>query len=178
MSKRVKQAVKEIRKYEEVKRDVKEGKKALNTKALDEFFAELEANPLAHLKDGFDPLAVEMKTAWLEMNRAKREVTVLIAQVDALLDKIAAIVFSMMENPLAGDDEMTMAIISDLQLRVDLLEDKIKDHTWDAEFYEWWLSEVKRDEFFAAEQRDELLSGEGNLETAKYCAGLERAYDE
>lgn len=178
MSKRVKQAVKEIRKYEEVKRDVKEGKKALGTKALDEFFAELEANPLAHCKDGFDPLAVEMKTAWLEMNRAKREVTVLMAQVDALLDKIAAIIFSMMENPLAGDDEMTMAIISDLQLRVGLLEDKIKNHTWDAEFYEWWLSEVKRDEFFAAEQRDALLSGEGNLETSKYCAGLERAYDE
>ena len=42
----------------------------------------------------------------------------------------------------------------------------------------WWLSEVKRDEFFAAEQRDALLSGEGNLETSKYCAGLERAYDE
>ena len=178
MSKRVEQAVKEIRKYEEVKRDVKDGKKALNTKALDEFFSELEKNPLAHCKDGFDPLGVEMKTAWLEMNRAKREVTVLIAQVDALLDKIAAIIFSMMENPLAGDDEMTMAIISDLQLRVGLLEDKIKNHTWDAEFYEWWLSEVKRDEFFAAEQRDMLLSGEGNLETSKYCAGLERAYDE
>lgn len=141
MSERVKKAAKEIRQYE-----------ASKTRAIDEFFMELEKNPYAGLPEGYDPLSVDIKEAWLEMNRAKREVTVLVSQVEGIMDKIAALIFSMMENPLC-DSEIVLATMEDLQTQVNLLEDKIRNNNFDVEFYEWWLHEVKRDDIFADECR-------------------------
>ena len=141
MSERVKKAVKEIRKYEESK-----------MRAIDEFFMELEKNPYKGLPDGFDPGAVQIKEAWLELNRSKREVTVLVCKVETLVKKMEALIQSLMEDP-TSDDEMVMDILKKMKLEVALLEDQIKNSTWDAEFYEWWLSEVKKDEFFADECR-------------------------
>lgn len=141
MSERVKKAVKEIRKYEESK-----------MRAIDEYFMELEKNPYTGLPDGFDPAAVQIKEAWLELNRAKREVTVLVCKVETLVKKMETLIQSMMEDP-ASDDEMVMDILKEMKLEVALLEDQIKNSTWDAEFYEWWLEEVKKDEFFLDECR-------------------------
>ena len=139
MSERVKKAVKEIRKYEESK-----------MRAIDEYFMELEKNPYKGLPDGFDPAAVQIKEAWMELNRAKREVTVLVCKVETLVKKMESLILSMMEDP-TSDDEMVMAFLKEMKLEVALLEDQIKNANWDAEFYEWWLSEVKKDEFFLDE---------------------------
>ena len=141
MSERVKKAVQEIRKYEESK-----------MRAIDEYFMELEKNPYKGLPDGFDPAAVQIKEAWLELNRAKREVTVLVCKVETLVKKMETLILSMMEDP-TSDEELVMDILKEMQLEVALLEDQIKNSTWDAEFYEWWLSEVKKDEFFMDECR-------------------------
>lgn len=141
MSERVKKAVQEIRKYEESK-----------MRAIDEYFMELEKNPYKGLPDGFDPAAVQIKEAWMELNRAKREVTVLVCKVETLVKKMESLILSMMEDP-ASDEELVMDILKKMQLEVALLEDQIKNTTWDAEFYEWWLSEVKKDEFFLDECR-------------------------
>lgn len=141
MSERVKKAVKEIRKYEESK-----------MRAIDEYFMELEKDPYKGLPDGFDPAAVQIKEAWLELNRAKREVTVLACKVETLVKKMESLILSMMEDP-ASDDEMTMDILKEMKLEVALLEDQIKNANWDTEFYEWWLSEVKKDDFFLDECR-------------------------
>lgn len=141
MSERVKKAVKEIRKYEESK-----------MRAIDEYFMELEKNPYKGLPDGFDPAAVQIKEAWLELNRAKREVTVLVCKVESLVKKMESLILSMMEDP-TSDEELVMDILKKMQLEVALLEDQIKNANWDADFYEWWLSEVKKDEFFADECR-------------------------
>lgn len=136
MSERVKKAVKEIRKYEESK-----------MRAIDEYFMELEKNPYKGLPDGFDPAAVQIKEAWLELNRAKREVTVLVCKVETILKKMESLILSLMEDP-TSDEELVMDILKEMKLEVALLEDQIKNANWDAEFYEWWLSEVKKDEFF------------------------------
>lgn len=136
MSERVKKAVKEIRKYEESK-----------MRAIDEYFMELEKNPYKGLPDGFDPAAVQIKEAWMELNRSKREVTVLVCKVETLVKKMEALIQSMMEDP-TSDDEMVMDILKEMKLEVAMLEDQIKNANWDAEFYEWWLSQVKKDEFF------------------------------
>lgn len=141
MSERVKKAVKEIRNYEESK-----------MRAIDEYFMELEKNPYKGLPDGFDPAAVQIKEAWLELNRAKREVTVLVCKVETLVKKMEALIQSLMEDP-TSDDEMIMDILKEMKLEVAMLEDQIKNANWDAEFYEWWLSEVKKDEFFLDECR-------------------------
>lgn len=141
MSERVKKAVQEIRKYEESK-----------MRAIDEYFMELEKNPYKGLPDGFDPAAVQIKEAWLELNRAKREVTVLVCKVETLVKKMESLILSMMEDP-TSDEELVMDILKEMKLEVALLEDQIKNTTWDAEFYEWWLSEVKKDEFFLDECR-------------------------
>lgn len=141
MSERVKKAVKEIRKYEESK-----------MRAIDEYFMELEKNPYKGLPDGFDPAAVQIKEAWMELNRAKREVTVLVCKVETLVKKMESLILSMMEDP-TSDDEMVMDILKEMKLEVALLEDQIKNTTWDADFYEWWLSEVKKDDFFLDECR-------------------------
>lgn len=139
MSERVKKAVKEIRKYEESK-----------MRAIDEFFMELEKNPYMGLPDGFDPGAVQIKEAWMELNRSKREVTVLVCKVETLVKKMEALIQSLMEDP-TSDDEMVMDILKEMKLEVAMLEDQIKNANWDAEFYEWWLKEAKRDEFFVDE---------------------------
>lgn len=139
MSERVKKAVKEIRKYEESK-----------MRAIDEYFMELEKDPYKGLPDGFDPAAVQIKEAWLELNRAKREVTVLVCKVETIVKKMESLILSMMEDP-ASDDEMIMDILKEMKLEVALLEDQIKNANWDADFYKWWLSEVKKDEFFLDE---------------------------
>lgn len=139
MSERVKKAVKEIRKYEESK-----------MRAIDEYFMELEKNPYKGLPDGFDPAAVQIKETWLELNRAKREVTVLVCKVETLVKKMESLILSMMEDP-TSDEELVMDILKEMKLEVALLEDQIKNAKWDAEFYEWWLSEVKKDEFFVDE---------------------------
>lgn len=139
MSERVKKAVKEIRKYEESK-----------MRAIDDYFMELEKNPYKGLPDGFDPAAVQIKEAWLELNRAKREVTVLACKVETLVKKMESLILSMMEDP-TSDEELVMDILKEMKLEVALLEDQIKNANWDAEFYEWWLSEVKKDEFFLDE---------------------------
>lgn len=136
MSERVKNAVKEIRKYEESK-----------MRAIDEYFMELEKNPYKGLPDGFDPAAVQIKEAWLERNRAKREVTVLVCKVETLVKKMESLILSLMEDP-TSDEELIMDNLKEMKLEVALLEDQIKNANWDAEFYEWWLSEVKKDEFF------------------------------
>lgn len=141
MSERVKKAVKEIRKYEESK-----------MRAIDEYFMELEKNPYKGLPDGFDPAAVQIKEAWLELNRAKREVTVLVCKVETIVKKMESLILSLMEDP-ASDDEIVMDILKKMKLEVALLEDQIKNTNWDAEFYEWWLSEVKKDDFFLDECR-------------------------
>ena len=141
MSERVKKAVKEIRKYEESK-----------MRAIDEYFMELEKNPYKGLPDGFDPAAVQIKEAWLELNRAKREVTVLVCKVETLVKKMESLILSLMEDP-TSDEELVMDILKEMKLEVALLEDQIKNASWDAEFYEWWLSEVKKDEFFIDECR-------------------------
>lgn len=141
MSERVKKAVQEIRKYEESK-----------MRAIDEYFMELEKNPYKGLPDGFDPAAVQIKEAWLELNRTKREVTVLVCKVETLVKKMESLILSMMEDP-TSDEELVMDILKEMKLEVALLEDQIKNANWDAEFYEWWLSEVKKDEFFIDECR-------------------------
>lgn len=141
MSERVKKAVKEIRKYEESK-----------MRAIDEYFMELEKDPYKGLPDGFDPAAVQIKEAWLELNRAKREVTVLVCKVETLVKKMESLILSMMEDP-TSDEELVMDILKEMKLEVALLEDQIKNANWDAEFYEWWLSEVKKDDFFLDECR-------------------------
>ena len=141
MSERVKKAVKEIRKYEESK-----------MRAIDEYFMELEKNPYKGLPDGFDPAAVQIKEAWLELNRAKREVTVLVCKVETLVKKMESLIQSLMEDP-TSDDELVMAFLKEMKVEVALLEDQIKNANWDAEFYEWWLNEVKKDEFFVDECR-------------------------
>lgn len=141
MSQRFKKAVKEIRKYDESK-----------MRAIDEYFMELEKNPYKGLPDGFDPAAVQIKEAWLELNRAKREVTVLVCKVETLVKKMESLILSTMEDP-TSDNEMVMDILKDMKLEVALLEDQIKNANWDAEFYEWWLSEVKKDDFFLDECR-------------------------
>ena len=141
MSERVKKAVQEIRKYEESK-----------MRAIDEFFMELEKNPYMGLPDGFDPGAVQIKEAWMELNRSKREVTVLVCKVETLVKKMEALIQSLMEDP-TSDDERVMDILKKMKLEVALLEDQIKNTNWDAEFYEWWLSQVKKDEFFWDECR-------------------------
>lgn len=141
MSERVKKAVQEIRKHEESK-----------MRPIDEYFMELEKNPYKGLPDGFDPAAVQIKEAWLELNRAKREVTVLVCKVETILKKMESLIQSLMEDP-TSDDEMVMDILKEMKLEVALLEDQIKNANWDAEFYEWWISEVKNDEFFVDECR-------------------------
>lgn len=141
MSERVKKAVKEIRKYEESK-----------MRAIDEYFMELEKNPYMGLPDGFDPAAVQIKEAWLELNRAKREVTVLVCKVETLVKKMESLIQSLMEDP-TSDDEMIMDILKEMKIEVALLEDQIKNANWDAEFYEWWLSQARNDEFFVDECR-------------------------
>ena len=141
MSERVKKAVKEIRKYEESK-----------MRAIDEYFMELEKDPYKGLPDGFDPAAVQIKEAWMELNRAKREVTVLVCKVETIVKKMESLILSLMEDP-ASDEELVMDILKEMKLEVALLEDQIKNANWDAEFYEWWLSEVKKDDFFLDECR-------------------------
>lgn len=141
MSERVKKAVQEIRKHEESK-----------MRAIDEYFMELEKNPYKGLPDGFDPAAVQIKEAWMELNRSKREVTVLVCKVETLVKKMESLIQSLMEDP-TSDDEMVMDILKEMKLEVALLEDQIKNANWDADFYKWWLSEVKKDEFFADECR-------------------------
>lgn len=139
MSERVKKAVKEIRKYEESK-----------MRAIDEYFMELEKNPYKGLPDGFDPAAVQIKEVWLELNRAKREVTVLVCKLETIVKKMEALILSLMEDP-TSDDEIAIDILKEMKLEVALLEDQIKNANWDAEFYEWWLSQVKKNEFFLDE---------------------------
>lgn len=135
MSERVKNAVKEIRKYEESK-----------MRAIDEFFMELEKNPEKGLPDGFE-MCLQIKDAWLELNRAKREVTVLVCKVETLVKKMEVLIQSLMEDPIS-DTEIVMGTLKEMQFEVALLEDRIQNTNLDAEFYEWWLSEVKKDEFF------------------------------
>lgn len=134
MSERVKKAVKEIRKYEESK-----------MRAIDEFFLELEKNPYAHMPDGFSEDDLEIKEAWMQMNRAKREITVLVTKMTEISKKLSAIIFSLMENPLY-DDELAVCVINDMQMEINRLKDQVQNNEWDIEFYEWWLESVRNGE--------------------------------
>ena len=135
MSKRVKQAVKEIRMYEESRR-----------RAIDEFFLEIEKNPYAFMPDGATKeeimLQTDIKNAFFLINKAKREITVLVCEIESILNRMKALMTDIMENPLDNHD-LAMQSTESMQLEISLIEDKIKNYEWDVEFYDWWLSEVK-----------------------------------
>lgn len=115
-------------------------------KAIDEFFLDIEKNPYAFMPDGSSKeeimLQTDIKNAFLLVNRAKREITVLVCEIESIIDRMKSLMADIMENPL-DDHTLAMKSIESMQLEIALIEDKIRNYEWDAEFYDWWLNEVK-----------------------------------
>lgn len=134
-SKRCAKFRKEVLMYEESKR-----------RAIDEFFMEIEKNPYAFTADGATKeeimLQTDIKTAFFLINKAKREITVLVCEIESILNRMKALMADIMEHPLDNHD-LAMKSIESMQLEISLIEDKIKNYEWDVEFYDWWLKEVR-----------------------------------
>lgn len=109
----------------------------MSKKHLDEFFEKLEENPSYGMQRGDN--RIEVDGYLRERKRRVREITVLKAQVETILEQISGIMREMMEDPLYS--ELSEKLLYDLHATLGILQDAIDRNEEDIRFIEYCVSD-------------------------------------
>lgn len=104
---------------------------------LDTFFARLEKDPYYGMRNGFNDDEANHENYIRQRTRLLRELTVLKAQVNTVIDHISGIMKELMEDPLYF--EIAENLLADLHGTLSILEDAINRNEEDIQIIDFTL---------------------------------------
>lgn len=104
---------------------------------LDTFFARLEKDPYYGMRNGFNKGEANYENYIRQRTRLLRELTVLKAQVDTVIDQISGVMKELMEDPLYF--EIAEKLLADLHGTLSILEDAINRNEEDIQIIDFTL---------------------------------------
>mgnify|MGYP007038272282 CR=1 FL=1 len=108
-----------------------------STRSLNELFARLEKDPYYGMRNGFNKGEANYENYIRQRTRLLRELTVLKAQMETIIEQISGILCQLTEDPLF--DEISEKLLHDLDHMLRVLQDSVSRNEEDIRIIDFTL---------------------------------------